>query len=204
MLYVGNDVVDLQDAANAGKSRDSRLLKKILTDVEIEFVKNAEQPDTALWSFWACKETAYKVIKKYCFDAAFIPRQWQTVFHSAPLDYAEGKVIISGKSAVHIRLFANAGYVHCTGSDDQSVLDKLTWGVESLPKIETDASIFVRQCLVDRLTKHLSQDFHQIEIRRTRKNDEFSPPCVYVCGVKTDMDISLSHDGRFVAYAFIE
>ena len=200
MPYVGNDVVDLQDAANAGKSRDTRLLKKILTDVEIEFVKNAEQPDKALWSLWACKETAYKVIKKYCSDIAFIPRRWQTVFHNAPSDCVEGKVIISGQSTVHIRLFTNADYVHCTGSDDQSVLDKLTWGVESLPKTETDASIFVRQCLANRLTKHLSLNSHLIEIKRTRKNGELSPPWVYVCGGKTDMDISLSHDGRFVAY----
>jgi len=42
---------------------DSRFLKKTLTDEEIEIVNLSRNPDTALWSFWACKEAAYKVIK---------------------------------------------------------------------------------------------------------------------------------------------
>ena len=82
MPCVGNDVVDLKDAANSGKSRDSRFLKKILTDAEIEYVKNADGPDQALWSLWACKETAYKVIKKILPDIVFAPRQWQVNVHN--------------------------------------------------------------------------------------------------------------------------
>jgi len=197
---VGNDVVDLKEPANSGKSRDSRFLKKILTDAEIEDVKNADNPDLALWSLWACKETAYKVIKKISSDIAFIPRRWQTVFDNAPLDDVEGNVIIPGQSTVYIRFFTNAGYVHCTGSDERSALDKLTWDVEKLPNAKTDPSIFARQRLTDRLTKLLSLKSHQIEIQRTRKNGELSPPQVYCSGDKTDVDISLSHDGRFVAY----
>ena len=100
MPCVGNDVVDLREPANAGKSRESRFLKKILTDAEIEFVKNAENPDAALWSLWACKETAYKVIKKSFSDTAFIPRRWQTVFTKSHSEYSDGKVIIPETGSV--------------------------------------------------------------------------------------------------------
>ena len=86
MPYVGNDVVDLKEPANAGKSQDSRFLKKILTNAEIEFVQNAENPDAALWSLWACKETAYKVIKKSFPDAAFLPRRWQVTFNKIQIN----------------------------------------------------------------------------------------------------------------------
>jgi len=45
------------------KSMDSRFLKIIITDEENEIVNLAQNSDTALWVFWACKEVAYKILK---------------------------------------------------------------------------------------------------------------------------------------------
>jgi phosphopantetheinyl transferase (holo-ACP synthase) len=201
--YVGNDVVDLREPANAGKSRNSRFLKKILTNAEIEFVQNAKNPDTALWSHWACKETAYKVIKKSSPDAAFLPRQWTVTFKSTKSKYSDGEVIIPGKSKIYISLFSNSQYVHCVGADCLTALDKLIWSVDVLPEKEKiNPSLFLRHCLGQNLAQYFSLNFHQIKIKRTRENGEFQPPRVYVSGRKTDIDISLSHDGRFVAYIY--
>jgi hypothetical protein len=195
--------VDLKEPANAGKSKDSRFLKKILTNAEIEFIQNAENPDAALWSHWACKETAYKVIKKSFPDAAFIPRQWQVTFNRSKSKYSDGEVIIPGKDRVYIRLFSNLQYVYCIGADALTALDELIWSVDVLPEKEKiNLSLFLRNCLAQSLAKHFSLNFHHIKIKRTRENGELQPPCVYVNGRKTDIDISLSHDGRFVAYAY--
>jgi phosphopantetheinyl transferase (holo-ACP synthase) len=194
--------VDLKDAANSGKSRDSRFLKKILTDAEIEYVTHADHPDSALWLLWACKETAYKVIKKILPDIVFAPRQWQVNVHNIKSEYAEGEVGIPGKDGVFIRLFAGADYIHCAGSDDKATLDNLIWSVEPLPDEETCPSLFSRRCLAQSLAGRFSLDFHQIKIQRKRRNGELQPPYVYVDGRQTDTEISLSHDGRFVAYAF--
>ena len=195
--------MDLREPANAGKNRDSRFLKKILTNAEIEFVQNAGNPDTALWSFWASKETAYKVIKKFCPDTAFLPRQWQVIFNKTQSTYSDGEVIIPGKDRVYIRLFSNLQYVHCIGADALTALDKLIWSVDVLPEKEKiNPSLYLRYCLGQSLAKHFSLNFHHIKIKRTRENGELQPPRVYVSGRKTDIDISLSHDGRFVAYAY--
>lgn len=202
MPYVGNDVVDLKEPANVGKSKNSRFLKKILTDAEIEFIKNAENPDVALWSLWACKETAYKVIKKSFPDTAFIPRRWPVTFNKTKTKYLDGEVMIPDAGGVFIRLFSNPQYVHCIGADNPAALNKLIWSVEVLPEEETNPSVFSRHCLAQSLAKHFSLNLHQIKIVRKRKNGELQPPCVYVDGGKTDIDISLSHDGRFVAYAY--
>ena len=205
MPCVGNDVVDLREPANEKKSKDSRFLKKILTNAEIEFVQNAENPDMALWSHWACKETAYKVIKKNIPAAAFLPRQWQVVFTKTKLKDSDGEVIIPGKGSVHIRLDCNSQYVHCVGSDSITTLDKLIGSVDVLPdKEKNNPSLYLRNCLGQSLAKHFSLNFHHIKIKRTRENGELQPPRVYVSGVKTDIDISLTHDGRFVAYTFNE
>ena len=203
MPCVGNDVVDLREPANAGKSRDSRFLKKILTNAEIEFVQNAEDPEATLWSLWACKETAYKVIKKSSLDAAFLPRQWTVTFKSTKSKYSDGEVTVPGKSKIYIRLFSNSNYVHCIGADCLVALDKLIWSVDALPEKEKiNPSLYLRYCLGQSLAKHFSLNFHHIKIKRTRENAELQPPRVYVDGRKTDIDISLSHDGRYVAYAY--
>jgi phosphopantetheinyl transferase (holo-ACP synthase) len=194
--------VDLKDPANKWKSRDSRFLKKILTDAEMEFVKNSENSDEALWSFWACKETAYKVIKKTFPDAAFLPKRWPVTFGKTKSKKSDGLVQVPDKGDVYIRLFSNSEYIHCVGADKLSVLDKIICGVENLPGEKTDPSLFSRLCLAQSLAKHFSLNLHQIKIKRTRIKGELQPPCVYIDGRKTDIDISLSHDGRFVAYAF--
>lgn len=204
MPYVGNDVVDLRDPANAGKSKNSRFLKKILTDTEIEFIKKMERPVAALWSLWACKEAAYKVKIKSFPDILFIPRRWQVVFNKLQSEYSEGEVIIPGKGSVYIRLFSNNQYVHCVGADSFDVLDQVIWSVEALPEEkEINPSLFLRDRLGKKLAKNLSLNFHDIRIRRTKINGEFQQPRIYVGGKETDIDISLSHDGRFVAYAFL-
>jgi hypothetical protein len=195
--------VDLKEPANAGKSQDSRFLKKILTNAEIEFVQNAGNPDAALWSHWASKETAYKVIKKSFPDAAFLPRQWQVVFNKTKSKYSEGEVIIPGKGRVYIRFFSTPQYIHCIGADVLTALDELIWSVDVLPEKEKiNPSLYLRYCLAQSLSKHFSLNFHHIKIKRARENGELQPPHVYVDGRETDIDISLSHDGRFVAYAY--
>jgi phosphopantetheinyl transferase (holo-ACP synthase) len=198
--------VDLREPANAGESRNSRFLKKILTNAEIEFVQNAKDPDATLWSYWACKETAYKVIKKSCLDAAFLPRQWTVIFNKIESTYSNGEVIIPGKDRVYIHLFSNLQYVHCIGADVFTALDELIWSVDVLPEEKDekniDPSFFSRNCLGQNLAQYFSLNFHNIKIKRARENGELQPPRVYVSGRKTNIDISLSHDGRFIAYAY--
>lgn len=201
MPYIGNDVVDLKEPANRDRSRDTRYLKKILTDAEIEFVKKAKRTDAALWSFWACKETAYKVTKKSFPDTAFTPRLWQVNFTKNRIKYWESEVVIPGQNSVFVRLFPGSDYVHCVGTDNPSMLDRFDSGMEILPGKKTNPSIFVRQCLAQQLAARFSLNFDRIEIRRTIENGERLPPQVFINGKATNIDISLSHDGRFAAYA---
>jgi len=168
-------------------------------------LKNADNPDLALWSFWACKETAYKVVKKYLSAVAFVPRRWNVVLKTNRSENAEGKVDLLGKEEIHVRLFSNSDYVHCVGTDNLKLLNKLIWRVEALPgKEKINPSLFLRNCVTNDLAKNLSLNADQIKIKKTRQGGELQPPQVYVDGQKTDIDISLSHDGRFVAYAFSE
>ncbi len=210
------------------KSMDSRFLKKILTDTEIAQVGSSDHPDATLWSLWACKEAAYKVLKKQTGDAAFVPHRWSVCFRrplpaiehqSAHLSamqsdnrksamFATGDVSISEKKSIFFYLFSSLSYVHCLAADHCDVLDKVIWRVDVLPggqeQKDIDASVYARLCLAHALSGLFRYDQKQITIFRAQeKNGELQPPAVYLDGVKKDIDISLSHDGQFVAYAFL-
>lgn len=190
------------------KSRDFRYLKKILTDVEIAFVCNAENPDRALWSFWACKETAYKVSRKSYAGLSFLPRQWPVRLDQYESTFTKGEVVISGVSTVFVLLYCTENYVHCIGTDDLPALDNITWGIDSLPEAvegeNIEPSLFVRECLFRKLACVYQLNFWEMEIRREKKGCELQPPHLYYENKKTSFDISLSHDGQFVAYAFLK
>lgn len=208
MSYIGNDIVDWKDPANVKKSRDSRYLKKILTNAEIEFVHAAGNPDLTLWSLWACKETAYKVIHKSDAGAPFLPRQWSVKLNKPAEIFMESEVIIPGGNSVFVQLYSSESYVHCIGSDNLSNLDKIIWGIDPVPKAgageNVEPSLFLRECLCRRLADIYHLNFNALSIRRTEKDGELQPPCVYLDNKKAPFDISLSHDGRFTAYALIK
>ena len=209
------------------KSTDLRFLKKILTDTEIERVRCASEPEAALWSFWACKEAAYKVMKKQTGDAAFMPRRWSVCFRcSQPAAYRDvlhpvnqaqnqnltaitaGYVASSGRDDIPFLLLSSPSYVHSLAADQIDSLDKVLWRVAVMPgewdKRCAEPSAYVRSCLLDALSGFLQAKQARIKIfRAPRERGELEPPAVYLDGIKTPIDISMSHDGRFVAYAFL-
>ncbi len=212
---------------------DSRFLKKILTDEEIEIVNLAQNSDTVLWSFWACKEAAYKVIKKSHNEDSFIPRRWSVniglqstkhpvssgaasnvrlrsnmgQYNQPHTGYQKGQVIIPGREAVSVCLSSHSSYVHCVASNSLSALDCSRWGINIVPerndRQNDNPSSFARQCLIRRLAVFLHLNQSDIKVRRIKKATELQPPSVYIGGKRAAIDISLSHDGRFIAYTFI-
>jgi len=207
--HTGNDVVDLLDPANAGKGRDSRYRAKILTNAENEFVGKAPDSDKALWLFWAAKETAYKVVRKIRADVKYLPRRYEVHLAGGDLlkESVDGKVMIMGKEAVFVRFFSHFDYVHCIGTDNIKALDKICSGVAILPALtdpaEVDVSLAARRHLTAALADYCHVIPEALEIKRLKKNGILQPPGVYLAGKKMNIDVSLSHDGRFTAFAFL-
>ncbi|PKN76588.1 MAG: hypothetical protein CVU52_04150 [Deltaproteobacteria bacterium HGW-Deltaproteobacteria-10] len=204
---IGNDVVDLQHPENAKKSRDSRYLKKILTPAEIESVRDSHDPDRKLWALWACKETACKVIGKSSPSTPFLPRHWSVQLNFTDSTLVKGEVVLPAGNSVFVQLCCPENYVHCIGSLDFRELDKIIRGVECLPEVvsgeNVDHSFFVRDCLFRRLADSYQLDFRDMAIKREKEGHELLPPLFYYKNKKAPLDVSLSHDGRYVAYAFL-
>jgi hypothetical protein len=74
---VGNDVVDLKDPENQGKSRDERFLLRAFAAEERVQIRGSEDPDALLWSFWAAKEAAYKAVSREDPGVSSSPRRYR-------------------------------------------------------------------------------------------------------------------------------
>ena len=206
--------MDLTDPHNMGKSRNTRFINRVFTPREQDLISRAENQDAVLWALWAGKETAYKLVKKYEPSATSVPRLYEV-----SLDCAEESVRLSSGSdtltgfvdtpygRIEIKVFITFDYVHCIGTtsapDD---MDALAWHVDRIsPDSQASPdyeSAFVRKALKLRLSKCYDESPENIEIRRVKSPYGLEPPFVCINGKPAAIDVSLSHDGIFAAYAF--
>jgi len=203
--YVGNDIVDLKQPENLRGSRNLRFLKKVLTAAEGECVLKADHPVAALWSFWAAKEAAYKVLKKQDSAVVFLPRRWEV--RRSPQGVADGEVVVPGGRKVYLRFFQCADFVHCLGADVADVLEKIKFGHAAPPRLagagRGDDSLFLRRFAVREIARYLQVPSSAVAIERSAEGAELGPPRLVIGGEISPIEVSLSHDGRFVAFAFL-
>ncbi len=172
-----------------------------------------------LWTLWACKEAAYKVITKIASDAAFLPRRWSVLWRERPSFQqvvgdqpfenrcASGVVITPSHTDVPFALHLAGDFVHCLAADTPEALQTSVWQARGLPLLADgvleNPSRFVRQSLLEHVQAKFPTGVGRIEIIRQKEKGALLPPKVFINGTPADIDISLSHDGRWVAWACV-
>ena len=211
--------MDLNDPHNMGKSRNLRFVNRVFTPSEQELIFDSHKPDTLVWALWAGKETAYKIISKCYPSVSSTPRLYEVSLDYTGNcnrfdDFPAGQSTISGSvetpyGRVYIKIFVTSDYVHCIGTtSEREEIDSLVWHVDrispdsgALPGYE---STFVRKALKQHLLAYYNREKKDIDIRRENGPHGLGPPFVCLKGKPVEIDISLSHDGLFTAYAFVE
>ena len=207
MPPVGNDIVDLEESDNRGKSGDGRFLGRIFTPEERELIAGADCPDALLWSLWAAKEAAYKAVSRDNPDVCSIPRRYRAILGTAPLFFLEENrsdiPIFSGRvftpqGELALRVAVAKGYVHALTAGSEAELERV---VQHVDRVGVDPSAFVRRRVLREIARRNQCPFEDLEIR----NDPVGPgaPRVFLRGLPFAADISLSHDGRFAAFALL-
>jgi hypothetical protein len=208
MAFIGNDIVDLTDPGNIGKSTDNRFLQRVFTPPEQERIAVAGDPDTVMWALWAGKETAYKVVRKMNPLAASTPRLYPVLLSPGDHGPILSGMVCTPHGPVVIRVSVAGDYLHCIGAAPlPDVLDHVFWHVDRLTPAEDvgghDPSMAVRRHAGRRLAALLNAPAADIDIPRFEDIDGWGPPTPYLKGKPAPFDLSFSHDGAFVAYAMI-
>ncbi len=189
---------------------DHRFVSRVLTLTEQKKLRSSSFPNQCLWSFWAAKESAYKVISRFFPLVSSSPKQYEVSIGDIKSPSIFHGMVTTPETTVQIRGSIDPDYVHCLGVTGKDVDDQtIETGIYPIPTenmgdiiLPEQESLFVRELAKDRIAAYLKTDVSQIQIRRKIIANQPGPPEVFVQGKKIPVNISLSHDGRFVAFAF--
>ena len=190
---VGNDVVDLRDLETRARGLHPRFDARVFAGSEGEALKASQAPERLRWRLWAAKEAAYKVARKLDPRVVFSPSRFVVTLddvHQGRVSWATG--------TVSVVLHEDGESVHAIATDDAASESRILHAraVASNPR---EASQAVRRLAIQSVAERLSTDPQLLHvIRRDR-----IPHLVIGKAVSAprSLDLSLSHHGRFVAFA---
>jgi hypothetical protein len=183
-------------------------MKRVFTKYEEREIFHSKDPDRLLWVMWAAKEASYKVISKLHPGAHSIPRRYEVYLESDDESPEKSGFVLSPFNVVPVRVSVCNEYIHCMGiSGEGKEWDSVVWKVEKMDieglSVPGGESRLVREMLRRDLSEVLQANIGDMEILRKKGPGGFDPPRVYVKGRESAVDISMSHDGSFMAYSFL-
>jgi phosphopantetheinyl transferase (holo-ACP synthase) len=186
---IGNDVVDLGDPERDIGGHHARFDDRVFDATERAAIEASPYRERIRWLTWAAKESAYKAARKEDGSTVFSPLRFAVRFDD------DGRASVAvGARRFRVDTTANAEYVHAVArtADDRG---DLICGANAI-----DASVApsdaVRKLAITTLSRAWDLASDDLSIRRERRI-----PTLWVRGQRTSADLSLSHHGRFVAFA---
>ncbi len=192
---LGNDVVDLADVETQPEAIHPRFDERVFTSSEHAALAAAQFPRQLRWMLWAAKESAYKASKKVDSRTVFSPKRFVVVLETPE------RATVEGPNHSFSVLFRNVGdLVHAIAVEkgmSESLVVAAARRLNSEPGRNLEpalASREVRVLAVETLSRELGLSRDEIEIV-----NEGRLPRLRLRGVAAE--VSLSHHGRFVAFA---
>ena len=181
-----------------------RFMNRVFTSDEQRNILENSKPDIVLWSLWAAKETGYKAISKLHSAVSSAPRHYEVTLFSADGSLPEKGVVHTPCGPVSVCFFISSDYIHCIGTTPGKDTNSIMWDIRKIYRRRSSPdyeSNLVRNIAGKKISRYLKEDLKAIEIIRPKGHRGLGPPVIYAGKKRTAIDISMSHDGRFVAYA---
>ncbi len=220
MPGVGNDVVDLKEPDNRGKSGNDRFLGRVFTAKERELIAQAPEPDRLLWSLWAAKEAAYKAASGGDPSVCSIPSRYPVRLETfaqfgnripeAQKSHLDGEVgglltgrVITPRGEMALRITVTDDYVHALAAGSDADIAGIIQRVDRMDDGGNpgDPSAFVRGRVLTEISRSLGCPIDDLTVRKDPSVSEV--PRVFLRDRPLALEISLSHDGRFAAFALL-
>ncbi len=184
-------MVDLGDPAIADHHANARFVARVCTERERARIAESADPKALLWTLYAAKEAAYKVAVKLGYAPGFAHRRFEV----------DGDRVSYRDVALGLRVDADADRIHAIATTEPGPIEAAVLPAPA----GAHASIAVRTALCTAVAARLGCPADELEVVRERianSWDGFGPPHLHRAGAPVDVDVSLSHDRRFIAYAF--
>ena len=194
---VGNDVVDLGDPESSSEALHPRFDARVFAAAERAALAVAPEENRERWKRWAAKEAAYKVARKRVPRTIFSPARFVTEFSAG----SEDARVLHAADVFHVKFFEHGEAIHAVALPEGAEPRELECAVQELSVSEASSDpeaprVAVRDLVRGRLAQRLDLDASRIEVRRIERI-----PSLWIDGRASELDLSLSHHGRFVAFA---
>jgi phosphopantetheinyl transferase (holo-ACP synthase) len=195
---IGNDVVDLTDPAIAGHHENERFVARVCSEDERPRVATARD----LWSLFAAKEAAYKALVKLGGSPGFGHRSIRVAPDLASVTWRDLHLAL--------RVTGDGDHVHAVawreGSEGARPLARVvrTADLRGRKRKRDGDGEGAREVLRELVATAIGCSPGELEVVRDPSPgawDGYGPPRVLRAGAPVDADVSLSHDGCFVAAA---
>ncbi len=186
---IGNDVVDLGDPEVDPRARHPRFDRRVYSRNEREAIRCSGAPERLRWMLWAAKEAAYKVARKADPRAIFSPRRFEVELGAN----LRGRVCHAG-GRVQVVLDESEGRIHCIASDREMDTLALCSRVVPFEGTAVEARVELRRLVCSAIAEILGLPLRELSIGRRGRI-----PVACFAGLPLQMDLSLSHHGRFLA-----
>lgn len=102
---IGNDVVDLKLATIESNWKRKGYLDKIYTELEQNWIRNAQNPTEMVWILWSIKESTYKAYQRISNNRGYFPLKIKI----AEITYEEKELF--SKIELNHQLFHGKSYI---------------------------------------------------------------------------------------------
>lgn len=194
---IGNDIIDLSEVITCTNARKQRFLDKICTLAEQEFLNHQQEADNWMWLLWSMKESAWKAHFRNSSIRKFNPKSMQCVVSNlnAKGGSVSGVVSVENKQ-YQTNTFWSRDLIHTTATFTGSVVSHNFFNISSDNPFAQ--SLNVREKVCQMVSVYLNCSFDAISIEK----NECGVPQIVVDGVNSKIQLSISHHGRYGAYAF--
>ncbi len=194
---IGNDVIDLQDPECRAEGRHARFDERVFGAGERARIAAAGAGDAERlrWTLWSAKESAYKAARKELPGMAFVPARLVARLDGEPGQATRATVCL-GRRRYCVHLVAGAQYVHAVAHGMDEPCEWPCVALQGEPAEPAAPSEAVRRLAIAELAPRLGVEPAELSIRRRGR-----VPILCLRGRPVPADLSLSHHGRFVAFA---
>ena len=194
---IGNDVVDITEAAKESKWNRKGFLKKIFTNREQFYISNSDNSDLMVWLLWSMKESAYKIYLQQYLKRFFSPSKFECMLIATAGEFFYGEVLIEDITYKSISKIS---------ADKISTIaylkDELNLMVihNDFPISGSDYKTQHRE-VYSKVLSDFSEKINKPAEQLTIMKDANGIPRLYYKDYLISTSLSISHHGRFGSYA---
>jgi hypothetical protein len=191
-VSVGNDVVDLALAETRLGGLHPRWVGRVFGAAERKALDTSPSRHLLHWALWAAKESAYKARKRLAPETVFSPKEFEVELSPLPATdgVAVGRVVHRGE-VFSLEVQLDGASLHALATSEDEAGARVLWRVD---EARGDPGPAARRLAATSIGTALGADPAGLRIIRR-------PPVVTFRDHRAALDVSLSHHGRFVAFA---